>query len=405
MASRIRARPTRPPRPDLALYVATATLLILGMAVMASIGEARTNLGRGPHRIFTQHLFAVVLGMLLCLLGALVRPTWWKQLIKPFLVASLVGLLLAVLPRFGLTIEGLHVVRNGASRWLRLGTITVMPGELFKLTFIVWLATYLSLDSGPLAHERAPRYPLAIAGAAFALLVLQPAISTAFTIAALTGVMLWLADCPLPRLRTLCTVAMLAAGIVLATSWPRRADAGGTETVAPEALANRAPEGSWGYVRERMHGYVPPWSWAPRRLGYHSFQSLVALGFGGAWGQGLGKGRHSYGRLPESHTDYPFAAIGEELGFLGTTTVVAAWGVILVRGIMIARNAPDLYHFLLASGLTLNLVLVAILNASVVTALVPVTGQGMPFVSYGGNAMLTSFFSIGVLDAVNRRSA
>jgi cell division protein FtsW (lipid II flippase) len=93
------------------------------------------------------------------------------------------------------------------------------------------------------------------------------------------------------------------------------------------------------------------------------------------------------------------------LGWIGTTAVVLAWILILIRGMRIARNAPDRYRFMLAAGLTLNLVLFAVVNAAVVTAMVPVTGQGMPFISYGGGGMLMNFFSIGVLDAINRSTA
>lgn len=402
---------TRPPRPDFLLLGATAVLLAIGVAVMASIGEARDAMGKEPHGILARHLPRVVLGIIACAGGALIRVETWRWLAKPFLCLVLVLLVFTILPRFGLTIDHVHVQRNGAFRWFQVGPISVMPGELFKPVFVVWLAHFLSLPHAMPHKLRGLVPPMVVGGLAVLLFGLQPAISTAAGLIVTAALMIYVAGGPVPGARTLLCMLVLGVTAAVLTPWAPRADAASSAAVAAprndveESYSSAAPEqagGIWAYVTGRLKGYVPPWKWDPRRLCYHSHQSLIALGFGGLGGQGLGNGCHSYGRLPESHTDYPLAAIGEELGWIGTTVVVAAWALILFRGIRIACNTVRLYSFLLAVGMTVNLVVFAGVNAAVVTALVPVTGQTMPFISYGGGGMLMSLFSVGVLDAVGR---
>lgn len=402
-----RIPPSRRNRPDLFLLGATVLLVILGIAAMASISDARVAMGREPGAILGKHLTRLGLGILLCIAGALIPVNAWQHYAKGFLLAALALLLFSVLPRFGLGIEGVHVARNGAYRWIHMGSLSLMPGELFKVALVMWLSHFLSLTRIRPERLKDLLYPVILCGTAVLFFILQPALSTAAGVISVAAAMLYLAGGPTPRLRVLACGGVAVAGSLMLLS----ASSSSWATHAPEASETtglgviRASEESpplLTYVRGRLREYVFPWKWSPRRLCYHARQSLIALGFGGLTGQGLGNGRHSYGRLPESHTDYPLAAIGEELGLLGTTVVVVAWSVIFLRGMRIARNAAHLYSFLLAAGLTLNLALFAVANAAVVTALVPVTGQGMPLVSYGGVGTAVNLFSIGVIDAVNR---
>ena len=140
-------------------------------------------------------------------------------------------------------------------------------------------------------------------------------------------------------------------------------------------------------------------------IGYQAYQSKLALGSGGISGVGLGKSRQKYFFLPAAHTDFIFAILGEELGFLGTTVVTGAFCWLCFLGLKIARAAPDYYGFLLASGLTLMIFTTAILNMAVVSGLAPTTGLPLPFYSYGGTNLVTTFWAVGILDNISRRSS
>jgi cell division protein FtsW len=157
-----------------------------------------------------------------------------------------------------------------------------------------------------------------------------------------------------------------------------------------------------GYRSQRIRDYQPPWTCEPRSLSYHDRESLIALGVGGVSGRGIGQGHQAYGFLPEMHTDYPLASVGEELGFLGTAAVVLLFGVIFVRGMRIAVRSEDRFRSALAAGLTISLSLFAWINAGVTTTLLPTTGQTMPFLSYVGVGTVVSLTSVGILDAIHR---
>jgi cell division protein FtsW len=407
MAERMRGpQPSRAPRPDYLLFVAVAILLIIGLPVMASIGEARDAMGKAPTGIFGKHLARIGLGILAGIAGALIPIDAWRQSAKAFLTLSLLLLAFTVLPRFGIEIPGVHLAVNGAYRWIRVGSLVVMPGELFKPVFVIWLAHFLSRPEAHPETLRGLSYPVIIGGIALMIFGLQPAVGTGAGVLLTAVAVSYLGGAPAPRVRTVCVAGVLAV-VLLVISSPLGAEVDQEKAdPAPEIPAVGATQSSagriWAYLQANVREYVPPWRWEPRRLCYHARQSLIAMGFGGPFGQGLGNGRHSYGRLPESHTDYPLAAIGEECGLVGTSFVVLAWIIILKRGMRIAGDALRQYSFLLAAGLTLNLVVFAAMNAAVVTALAPVTGQGMPFVSYGGLGTMMNFFSVGVIDAVRR---
>jgi cell division protein FtsW len=157
------------------------------------------------------------------------------------------------------------------------------------------------------------------------------------------------------------------------------------------------------HVVARFRGFLSP-DTDPMGSGFQLRQSLVAIGSGGVFGLGPGAGRQSDFFLPDCHTDFAFAILGEEFGLLGTLGVVALFAVVLWRGILIAREAPDLFGRYLAVGITAMIGVVAVLNMSVVTGLMPTTGLPLPFVSYGGSAMMVNLTGIGVLLSIAARS-
>ncbi len=155
------------------------------------------------------------------------------------------------------------------------------------------------------------------------------------------------------------------------------------------------------YRLKRLLAFNDPWA-DPLNTGYHIIQSLYALGSGGLFGVGLGRSREKFLYLPEPHTDFIFAILGEELGFIGTVTVILLFFLFAWRGYKIAISAPDIYGSLLAAGLTTMIIMQALMNIAVVTASMPVTGIPLPFISFGGSALIFTLLGVGILLNVSR---
>jgi cell division protein FtsW len=162
--------------------------------------------------------------------------------------------------------------------------------------------------------------------------------------------------------------------------------------------------GHQAYRMRRLSSFLDPWQTA-RGAGFQLIQSFIALGAGGEWGVGLGAGRQKMFYLPQAHTDFVFAVIAEEFGIAGALAVMLLFGVILLRGMRIARTEPDSFASLLAVGLTALLSLQALINIAVVVGLVPTKGLPLPFLSYGGSAMVMSLGALGALLGLGRRKA
>jgi cell division protein FtsW len=155
------------------------------------------------------------------------------------------------------------------------------------------------------------------------------------------------------------------------------------------------------YRLERVKAFLDPWQYASDE-GYQTIQSLYALGSGGIFGLGLGRSRQKFFYLPEQHTDFIYAILGEELGFIGTFFVIMLFLLLVWRGFRIAMNAPDNFSSLLAAGLTGMIVLQAAINIGVVIGALPVTGITLPFISYGGSSLLFSMISVGIILNISR---
>jgi cell division protein FtsW len=154
----------------------------------------------------------------------------------------------------------------------------------------------------------------------------------------------------------------------------------------------------------RLSSFLDPWQTA-KGAGFQLIQSFIALGAGGGWGVGLGAGRQKMFYLPQAHTDFVFAVVGEEFGLLGAIMVLVLFGTILMRGMRVAHEEPDPFASLLAVGLTALLTLQALVNMAVVIGLVPTKGLPLPFLSYGGTAMVMAMAALGTLLALSRRPA
>jgi cell division protein FtsW len=287
------------------------------------------------------------------------------------------GLLLVVGGGLLVLVPGLGIAVNGSTRWLGAGSLRFQPSELAKLALLVFCADVLSRRAGGLSDWRQVLRPVALVFGFFGgLVMLQPDMGTTIVMAMLTGTILFVGGL---RLRHLLLVgaAGLAAGSLLALAAP--------------------------YRRARLLSFLDPFG-DPRAGGYQVAQSLIALGSGGWTGVGLGAGRAKWLFLPNAHTDFIFAVIGEELGLLGCTLVLFLFGALAVLGVRVALRAPDRFGTLVAAGITGWIVGQALVNIGAVTGLLPVTGVPLPFVSFGGSALVFTMAAAGVLLNVARQS-
>jgi len=266
---------------------------------------------------------------------------------------------------------------NGARRWYSLGLMNFQPSELAKLALILHFAYYLSSSKKNIRNLKDGLLPLmAILFIVMLLIMMQPDLSTSLMVVMICGSILLVSQAKITHLAAF-SLPVIPALIL---------------------LLNRG-----GYQLNRL------WEWLaglsnPMNAGYQIKQSLIGLGRGGWFGVDLGHSKQKFFFLPDSHTDFIFSIIGEEFGFIGVSFILGVFMFILYRGLHIARRVPDTFGKFLAIGITLNIVLYALINAAVVSMLVPATGLPMPFISYGGSHLLFLGIATGILLNISRHT-
>ena len=348
------------------LLASTLLLLVLGLVMVFSASSLRSYATTGS--LFStgikQGTF-ICLGLPLMFVASRMPVRFYRALAYPLLLVSLVLLVAVLLPGIGKEVKG------GRS-WIPLPLgFNLQPAELAKLALVLWGADLLTRKQRLLdvrAHLLVPLVP--VCGLVLLLVMLQPDFGTAVSVSTVVVALLWVVGTPARLFGALCSV--LAAGAAfLALSAPHRV--------------------------ERLLSFRDPFADA-EDTGYQAVQGFYALSSGGFFGLGLGASREKWsGGLPEAHTDYVFAIIGEELGLLGTLTVVGLFAVLIYSGIRIAQNTGDQFVRLAASGVTAWLGCQAIINMGAVVGLLPITGIPLPLVSFGGSALLVTLVAIGML--------
>jgi cell division protein FtsW len=267
---------------------------------------------------------------------------------------------------------------NGARRWLALPGIGVQPSEFAKIAIIFFVAALLERRMDRIDDLRYSLVPVGIVlGCVVALIMLQPDLGTALSIIAIVSVMVFAAGINYRYIVGLALVSVPAAYIVLMSA---------------------------GYRARRMAVFLDPWS-DPLDGGFQVIQSLLAVGTGGILGRGLMAGVQKLYYLPYPHTDFIYAVIGEELGLVGTTLVLACFCIIAWRGLRTAMRAPDRFGSFLALGLTAMIIVQAFFNISVVLGLLPTKGIPLPFLSFGGSSLLMSMLGMGILLNVSQHAS
>jgi len=359
-------------RPDPWLWLPAAALLLLGLLMVLNttyfLGLEKTG---DAFHFFKQHLARIIAGAIVMVLLSQFSLTGLRRLVVPLTVISLVMLLMVYVPHLGL-------VRGGARRWLKLGPLVLEPSEFVKLALVFLLADFFAKRAERMKSFQHGALPAFLIVGPIALLLLkQPDFGSTVMISVILFVMMYAAGAELKHL-----------GI---------AGSGALCLLVFQAFAK-------SYRMKRMTTFLDPWIVA-RGAGFQLVQSFIALGAGGKWGVGLGAGRQKMFYLPQSHTDFIFAVVGEEFGIAGAVTVMLMFCLILFRGMRIAHEEPDGFASLLAVGLTSLLSLQALINMSVVIGMIPTKGLPLPFLSYGGTAIVMSMAALGALLALGRRPA
>jgi cell division protein FtsW len=331
----------------------------LVMVYSATSASAALNNGDPAYYVKRQAIYAA-LGLVAMFVFARLRFRALRKLAPALVVSSLV-LLAAVL------VMGSAI--NGARRWLSFGPAVFQPSELAKLAIAVWAAAHLARRKPPRSLKQLWRPVGALASVFAVLLVLEPDLGTAISI------------------------FVMLAGMLLVAGTPGRVLGGGLSIAAALGVAAIWFE---PYRRARIFSFLDPWHQA-QGAGYQIVQAMIGLGSGGVFGVGLGQSVLKANYLPEAHTDMIFAVIGEELGLVGTSALIAAYVTFAYAGLRIALRCRDPFGKALATGLTILVCGQAAINIAAVMGLAPLTGIPLPFVSYGGSSLVVALAAVGIL--------
>jgi cell division protein FtsW len=349
---------------DVQLLFPVLFLVGLGIVMVYSASSALSLKKFGAEYLFLkrQAVFAL-LGLVALVICRHFPHRWYRPLAYPLLLLALLFLIAVQFSDYSLS-------AGGSARWLHWGKFTFQPSEFARFALIVYLAYSLEKKAEKLKMFSVGFLPHAFIYAAFAVLIVkQPDFGSVVILGALTWILMFIGGVRCWHLFATLLVAL---------------------PVAYFALINAE------YRIKRIMSFLNPWEYSADE-GYQIVHSLMAFGTGGLWGNGIGKGYQKLFYLPEPHTDFIFAVIGEELGLIGVLVTMGLYGLILIRGIHIARHAPDNFGSLLAIGLTTAMGLQVCVNMAVTLGLLPTKGLTLPFLSYGGTSLLLNMASIGIL--------
>lgn len=354
-------------RIDVPLILVAATLVIFGLVMVYSASYYVSELVRGnASYVFYRQVLWLGIGLVSCGVLAFVDYHHWRKLALPAMVV-IVGSLVAVLL--------LNNVRNGAVRTLWGGSI--QPSEAAKLVTIIYLAVWLFTKREKIKDINFGLIPMAaILGVLGGLIFLQPDLSAVLTIVILGGMMFFLGGGDIRQIAILILI-MLVVGVF---------------------IVRVNPTGSTR-VQEYMAGLKDP-----IQASYHVRRAIEAFVRGGIFGVGIGNGVTKRTGLPVPHTDSIFAVVGEETGLLGCVALAVLYGLLLWRGLTIARRAPDALGTLLAAGLSVWICVEAFINMSVMVNLLPFAGNALPFISSGGSSLVVTLAAVGILLNISRNS-
>ncbi|WP_027339303.1 putative lipid II flippase FtsW [Halonatronum saccharophilum] len=351
--------------PDFFMFFVLITLLGIGVVMVFSATSISAYQTYGDSfRFLKRQLGWSVVGVTTMLFVMKIDYHKYLKWAPKFLLLSIVLLIVLLIPGVGREVKG-------STRWIVLGPLPPLQvSEVAKVAMVVYVARYISLkDQKMKKFWGGLLQPLVILGVVFGLIMLQPDLGTAVTIAGTIMVMFIAGGAKILHIGGLGSLAVPGIFYMIITE---------------------------PYRLRRLLSFLDPWE-DPLGTGFHIIQSLYALGSGGLFGAGLGKSRQKFFYLPEPGTDFIFSVLGEELGFIGIFTVIALYFLFAWRGLQTALYAEDLFGSMLAVGITTMITLQAIINMAVVSGSMPVTGITLPFISYGGSSLVFMLIGVGIL--------
>ena len=359
--------------PDKSLITALGVLLVFGLVMLFSASSVVSfaRFGNTYHYLIRQ-VFALAIALVVFWLAARVDYHWWKKFAGFFLLFSVILLLLVFVP-------GLRNEYGSARSWINIFGQSFQPSELVKISFLIYLATWLEAKKGDLTSFSGGVLPfVVILGIISLLMIAQPDLGTLFIIA-FTSVIVFFAG---GGKVTHIIMAGLLAGLALFVMLSIR---------------------SSSYQSDRFKCLQDP-NYSSRDKCYQINQSMIAVGSGGLFGRGIGESRQKFMYLPEVWGDSIFPIIAEETGFVFSTLLILLYLFLYYRGLMIARGAPDIYGSTLAIGIVVWLAVQTFLNIGGMINLIPMTGVPLPFISAGGSSALSSLLAMGILVNISKHS-
>jgi cell division protein FtsW len=352
------------------LLAVIAVLIVVGLVMVLSSSSVQAlRVNGSAWYYFQRQVMWVVLGAAAMLVAARIDYRVWGRLAVPLLVGTGALLVLVLVPGLGITV-------NGSTRWLGVGQWRVQPSELAKFAVLLATAVILARRPDEVADPRRSVRPvLAVAVPIFGLVMLQPDMGTTLVTGAIVLALLFVAGVPMLRMARLMGWAV-GLSLVIGILEP--------------------------YRRNRFLAFLHPWQ-DPMGIGYQTIQGRIALAEGRLAGVGLGASRAKWGFLPNAHTDFIFAIIGDEVGLVGTLAVVGLFVAFSVFGVRAALRAPDRFGAFLAAGITTWVGAQAFINIGAVIGILPITGVPLPFVSFGGSSLVLLMGVVGILLNIARQ--
>ncbi|OVE79386.1 hypothetical protein BVY00_00460 [bacterium G20] len=358
-------------RPDYAILVLTALLLVIGLIVVYSISPGLSASQHVSQSYFiTKQLLDVALGAAAFAIAAVLPLRRWSAFSRSLIVATVVGSVIVMIT----PINAIYP----AHRWIRIGGFSFQVAELIKLTLIVGLANFLSGQwrKGKLADFKATLKPLIIVllGVGIVVAKLQSDLGSAGVMIVIMAAMAFTVGIPLKKVALICALVTLVFALAIASS---------------------------GYRRQRLATFLHPSSDC-RSSGYHACQALIAVGSGGVFGEGLGFGAASYGYLPESSNDSIFAIMAQKFGFIGTTLIVTIYGFFITRIKKLIERTNDQFSRLILVGVLAWLSTQTIVNIGAMLGLLPLKGITLPLISQGGTSLIFLTAALGIVFQISR---
>lgn len=356
--------------PDPFLLTIVVLILTIGivMVTSASFIIASGKFGDGFYYTKKQGL-AMVIGLGTMYLFSMLNPSIWKKLAYPFMICGIILLILVFVP-------GIGVEMGGSNRWIRLPFgFFLQPSEVIKYAIIIFFANSLASKGEGIRDFAVGFLPhILIMGVVVLLILMQPDFGTAVIITVVGFLMLFVAGV---RIQHLLGSVILCLPVLV-------------------QVAISAP-----YRLSRIIGFLDPWA-DPLNAGFHIIQSQIAFACGGFWGVGIGKGIQKLGYLPQPHTDFVFAVMGEETGMFGVVILIFLFYLLICRGLTVAIRSGDGFQRYVAFGITALIGLQAIVNMAVTMGVLPTKGLPLPLVSLGGTSLVMNLAGLGILMAITR---